>query len=118
VVFFNEFRCVIQLTGFQPIRFLGRSGVTVPTNEIHKRRLPTTIELAIQNLCNFILEFTFNFDRRRPRPNTSRNGVGMSGFELRDVEYWMDLAHVSGKFDGKRSWSGLGNNFVGTIEDF
>jgi hypothetical protein len=55
-----------------------------------------TVELAIQNLCNFILEFTFNFNRRRRRPNTSRYSVGMSGFELGDMEYWVDLAHVSG----------------------
>jgi hypothetical protein len=76
------------------------------------------IELAIQNLCNFVLEFTFNFDRWRPRPNTPRYSIRVSGLELRDMENWMDLVHVSGKFDGKRCQSRLGNNFVGTIEDF
>ncbi|KAJ7882475.1 hypothetical protein B0H13DRAFT_2344683 [Mycena leptocephala] len=65
----------------------------IPISSRWKKKKPaerrTRRKVDRVNLCDFVLEFTFNFNRRRRRPNTSGYSVGMSGFELGDMKYWV-----------------------------
>ena len=54
-----------------------------------------------------------DFNRWWQRLNPIRNGVWCCRFELRDVEDRVYGAEMIQKSKGKRSLSGLGDNFVG-----
>jgi hypothetical protein len=66
---------------------------------------PSAIVSDVENGSDFILFFSSDFNRRRRRDDSVRNGVGMEGFKEGDVEDGMNPAHGSGKveFSGVRT---------------
>ena len=53
--------------------------VTKPLYQVHERRLATTIELRIEDLRDFVLEFSLDFDGRWRRLNTTGESVSVVG---------------------------------------
>jgi hypothetical protein len=65
------------------------------------------INLGVKDFGNFKFQFSINFDRRRRRLDTVRNGVWSCDFELGNMEDRMYSTHGVQKMEGE----GLATNF-------
>jgi hypothetical protein len=74
------------------------------------------IEFAIEDLCNLILQLALDLNRRQQRLDASQDGVQMSELKLGNVKDRVNSTHVSGKFNGEGSGTGLADNFIRTVE--
>ena len=90
----HEFLGVSKFGGEDPRSFLVGAFVAGPADQVQKLAGPTSpVDLGVEDLGDLVLRFTVDFDGWRRRLNTSGDGVRSSGFQLRDVENWMDGTH-------------------------
>ena len=83
-----------EFSGEDPQGFLVGAFVAGPADQVQESTGPTPpVDLGVENFRDLVLRFTVDFDGWRRRLNTSGDGVRSSGFQLRDVENWMDGTH-------------------------
>ena len=85
---------VSKFGGEDPRGFLISAFIADPADQVQELTGPMPlVNLGVENFGDLVLRFTIDFDGQRRRLNTSRDGVRSSGFQLRDVENWMDGTH-------------------------
>ena len=76
--------------------------------------LQAVIDRGIQNFQNLILFVVVDLDQRWRGDFAVRDGAGGVGFELRDVEDWVNTTHIRGQLEGDGVGAGMCDDLVRT----
>jgi len=68
--------------------------IPCPADKVQEPTSPLVVDFGVEDGCNFIFNFTINFDQRWWRLDMVWNGVWSCRFQLRDMEDWVDFAEV------------------------
>lgn len=85
----------VKLVGGFPCEAVG-TGVTCPFDEISEGTGVSTVELAVDDAFDFVLDLAVNFDGGRWLLNPMRDGVGLVRFQEADME---DIVYLHGRWE-------------------
>ena len=86
---------MFEVRSVNPGELIRCSLITSPLNIVLKLDSSTSVDLCIEDLLNFELDFTVNLYRRGRRENSVRESIRSRGFEHRDVEHRVNSSHVN-----------------------
>ena len=83
----NEFRGAIKLCGKEPQCFFIDTCISSPADKVEELTvMPSPINFRVEDLFNFIFDFSIDLDRRWWRLNSIQNGAWVGEFKLGDME--------------------------------
>ena len=93
---------MFEFGSWQPGVFFVCTFVPCPADKVQEFTFPSVIDLGVEDCRDFIFAFAVDFDRRWRRLGTIRNGVRGCGFQLGNMEDWVDFAEMVRKPQGDR----------------
>ena len=90
----NSFLSVRELVSSNPGGGIISTLVALPSNQISNFTLEAIVDSGIKDFRNLIFFLVFDLNWGRRLDFTVRDGAREMGFELGDMEYGVDAAHV------------------------
>ena len=104
---------MFEYCSWQPRVFFVCTFIPCPADKVQEPTSPLVIDLGVEDCHDFIFAFAVDFDWRWRRLGTIRNDVRSCGFQLGDMEDWVDFAEMVRKPQGDRMSTRAGDDVEG-----
>ena len=101
---------MFKFSSWQPGVFFVHTFIPCPADKVQEPTFPLVVDFGVEDCHDFIFAFAVNFDQRWQRLGMVRNGVRSHGFQLGDMEDWVNFAEMVRKPQGDRICTRSGND--------